>query len=352
MIKLNNSKIKDIKGIYKNCVYLRLVLKGNKLNIISLNYQYIKSVIDVENKDNINFDVYVSSKIFFNHIEKNGAVLIYKSDKLYIENKNTNIEIALQNDKQYNFIDISKENYIKYNKKDFFDLLNKSIKQIDKIPLYKQLGYIYMSYENKQMVATNGRCMSVYSIDFEGTIKEDIYLYREVIERLLKNKTKIKDDDVIYIYKDNDYILIIDNNIFITSNINLGTYHKYPNYKRVIPTEYNINISLTYNEITQLKDILKEAKKDIERSKKCIFSIYNNKLFINTKKYGSEFESNIELKHKIDKEFYIAFNIEYLINIFSYCKDDIQIFINFDSKPLKFVLNEDQFIILMSMSID
>lgn len=401
-ITINTKNLKNIKNTFMSIIQSKVIyniesnillqLKNNILTLAATDKNiFIEKRIKVINHNQNNFRICVYAKKFFDIIKEHDAdfinISVQENQKIYMfykgtyinknkEEKKINIQhliIGMKADEYTdNKIDRNFKDYITVNKKELFNIFKKSINTIAKEPFKPALKGVYFDFldNNKiNIVATDGRQISIYNINYKGSKLNNFIISGETIKSILKNVSNIdkdiNDQDTINISINDDYIQIIDNDYIYTSALIEG---KYPNYKSIIPSLQNdkykneyeklSSIILNNKQMIEIKKAAASLKKLSKTKSKCLKMKFNkNHLVLTIADYAdSDIHniSNIVIDNiKSNIEHILNINYDYLLNILSQIinKDDnnkITIEIYKDCcKPLKIINNNAVFLIML-----
>jgi len=236
------------------------------------------------------------------------------------------------------FPNISNLEKLSFNSLDFIEGLKKTLLVIDSNnPKYELNGALLdITKENLNIVATDTKRLALYKVDNNTDQELQIIIPKKAIAEIRKLFI-----DNFEIYFDNIYLIIKSNNItFFTKLIN----GKFPDYKRIIPQDYNykINLNKTYftKAIKQINIISNEIKITISQNQMLLESISDE-----TFEAKTDLEISSEIEH-----FTFAVNSKFLLDFLNVSDDEIQMCLNEENIP--FTLKDKNFeTIIMPLTI-
>jgi len=237
------------------------------------------------------------------------------------------------------FPNINNFEKIKLNSIDFIDGLKKIFPVIDNNnPKYELNGALIDIKENElNLVATDTKRLALYNIKENSQKELQIIIPKKAISEI---KKLFFDDFEIY-YNEINLIIKSNNITFFTQLIN----GKFPDYKRIIPNEYQTIISLNKT------SFLKAIKQIIIISNDIKIDIENNQMFFESISDETfEAKTDIEIESNI-QDFKFAVNSRFLLDfINSVDEDTIQMCLNNPNIP--FTLKSKNFqTIVMPLTI-
>ena len=410
-ITINTKNLKDIKNTFMSIIQSKVIyniesnillqLEGNILKLTGTDGSvFIEKRIKIINNIQNNFRICVYAKKFFDIIKEHDADFINISvenyniyPKLYLFYKGTYIRkkadkysrerkintqhliIGMKADEYPDkTINRNFKDYITLNKKELFNIFKKSINTASKddfrSPALKGLYFDFLDNNILNIVATDGKQMSVYKMNYKGSKKlNNAIIPAETIKSIFKNVSNIDKDidnqETVNISINKDCVQIIDNDYIYTSSL---INEKYPPYERIIPSLQNEKYKDEYKKLSsiilnnkQMIEIKKAAaslkKLSKARLKRLIMKFNNNKLVLSIADYADNDIHNISnividnIKSNIEHTLNI--NYDYLLNILSQVinKDDnnkitIEIYKDY-CKPLKILHNNTVFLIML-----
>ena len=407
-ITINTKNLKDIKNTFMSIIQSKVIyniesnillqLEGNILKLTGTDGSvFIEKRIKIINNIQNNFRICVYAKKFFDIIKEHDADFINISvenyniyPKLYLFYKGTYIRkkadkysrerkintqhliIGMKADEYPDkTINRNFKDYITLNKKELFNIFKKSINTASKddfrSPALKGLYFDFLDNNILNIVATDGKQMSVYKMNYKGSKKlNNAIIPTEAIKALIKNVSNIdkdiNDQDTINISINNQCIQIIDNDYIYTSALIDSTY---PKYKSVIPSQNHekykqqYNIILNNKQMKEIKSAIQKLKKINKTKNKCIILRFNkNNLIVSLGEYNNiENISNIIIDNiNSNIDYTLTINYDCLLNILSQVinKDDnnkITLEIYQKDDPIKIIHNNTIFVI-MAFAID
>ena len=400
-ITINTKNLKDIKNTFMSIIQSKVIyniesnillqLEGNILKLTGTDGSvFIEKRIKVINNNQNDFNICVYAKKFFDIIKEHDAevlnISVQENQKIYMFyqgtyiNKNKEVrKIRTQHlivgmtadDYPNNNIDKNFTDYITVNKKELFNIFKKSINTVSKddfrSPALKGLYFDFLDNNILNIVATDGKQMSVYKMNYKGSKKlNNAIIPTEAIKALIKNVSNIdkdiNDQDTINISINNQCIQIIDNDYIYTSALIDSTY---PKYKSVIPSQNHekykqqYNIILNNKQMKEIKSAIQKLKKINKTKNKCIILRFNkNNLIVSLGEYNNiENISNIIIDNiNSNIDYTLTINYDCLLNILSQVinKDDnnkITLEIYQKDDPIKIIHNNTIFVI-MAFAID
>lgn len=231
---------------------------------------------------------------------------------------------------------------ITVNKKEFFDIIKKSNTVINKKKNINHFQGIHFNFTKNikdnilNIVATDGIKLTIYKIKYTNNIKmNNFYIHYNQILALLKEVkyiNRIKNDDTIDIYVDDDNVIIKDNDKEYKLKYVIHDF----NYCQITPYENKVNyfsqrldkkefeITLYNNEMIELQNKLKsiiKQHKNKKEYKKVLMTFINKKLILTFKKddYSNDniINETIHIKNSIRYSIFIySDNILNMLNLF------------------------------------
>ncbi len=256
-----------------------------------------------------------------------------ENDFLHIKQKRSKFKLPMFNADEYpDFPTIENKSQFDIKAFDFLSSLKKISSAIDTNNPKQELNgaLIDITDGNIKFVATDTRRLAVYTLD--KNIEFDISLI--IPKKGISEIQKLEFDDMKIFYDENILIIKSENFTFFTKLIN----GKYPDYQRIIPKEFKIEIILNRE---QMIDHLKQV------------STISNEMTITYSNEAITFESlnedNIEAKTQLDfqsqltDEISTAVNSKHILDFLSQIeKNEFKLSYNEDTLP--FVLSSDNFI--------
>jgi len=226
---------------------------------------------------------------------------------------------------------------IELNSIDFIEGLKKVFLVIDNNnPKYELNGALLDVTDNLNIVATDTKRLSLYSIKNDQGKNLQIIIPKKAISEIKKMFL-----DNFEIYFDDINLIIKSNNItFFTQLIN----GKFPDYKRIIPNEYQNIIKLN-------KTIFTKAIKQINIiSNEIKITINNNKMFLESISDETfEAKTDIEIFSNLEN-FTFAVNSRFLLDFLNTSDEEFEICLNEENIP--FTLRDKNFqTIIMPLTI-
>ena len=170
--------------------------------------------------------------------------------------------------------------------------------------------YFELNKDTLTIVATDGHRLSIGEIKQVGELEEKktVILPRKAVLELSKLLAKNSNKNIELHLSDN-YFSIYNTNTKIISRLIDGNF---PNYKQVIPTDFNNTIII--NRVDFLSSLQQAAIFVEERTKGVKLVFRDNNLNIFSHSERGQAKTQIKVSNQ-DKEIEIAFNIHYLISI-------------------------------------
>ncbi len=223
---------------------------------------------------------------------------------------------------------------ITLNKKTFFDFIKKSSKIINKKHNIEHFRGIHFNFTKNikenilNIVSTDGMKLTIYKIKYtqdDNNILNNFYIYNSDILNLLKEVKYIniiKSDDTIDIYKDNDNVIIKDNDKtyklkYVMHNFDYCQITPYTNKINYFSQEIykkDFEFTLYNDEMIELQNKLKLMIKQYnskKKYKKILLTFINKKLILTFKKDDYTDENTV------NETIHIKSNINYSIFIYS-----------------------------------
>lgn len=233
-------------------------------------------------------------------------------DEIKINAGKTNYTLKTFPPEEYpEMIDLDLNPFIKINGQDFIKMLDKTAFAISNDETKYILTGIYLSITDKkiELVSTDGKRLIYYSKNIENST--NVSFSQIIPKKTINELQKIISPDVeieISKFEENKVIFKVGNTTVISKVIE-GTF---PDYKQVIPKNYEKNISINRKDISQ---ILNEVCIFTgERDQSVYFLLQNNKLLLSSVHEIGESRSEIDIKYE-GEDFKTSYNSKYLIEI-------------------------------------
>ena len=240
-------------------------------------------------------------------------------------------------------------------KKEFKKELKDALKFISKNPFNYAISHVFLY--NDFIVTADGYILYEKETKiFNDLLKNDnIFLNYKDLKIFFDELNFIRSDEV-KIKKEKDFLIVSD--IQETKKIKLlyFTDIQYPDYKRIIPQAFKINLTIDKNELKKIKRYVKIYKKSFKNTVLFTFSNKTIEITFFQKKKSDDYYT-IREKIKINKEFKInenltiAYDLNYLKDILSVFNEKIEIGITGDSSQTLFT-SKNKNIVLMPVRKD
>ena len=369
-ITLNQKELKESlkvfsKVIVSKCQYniesnILLNYENNKLDIIGTDgITFIKHSIEVKQSSldmASNFSVCVLLKKLTDVIKEmkkdiDFNLSVSSNERITIEHKGSSSFIVGMNSKDFPLIpEIESNNVISINDaSNFKKVITKAHKSSTKEALKPSLQSVYFDIINKNeitIVATDGRSLfqeTLNTINNHSEI-ENLLIPRNTINTLIGAIKK--DTSTINITSDLEFSkFTFDNYQITTKRIDA----KYPNYKKIIPTNNKNLIELNKKELSKAVKIVRTMAKSnntlyIKSIDKCVYiiSIDNNL---------GQSQVEISATHEIHNDFEIAFNYSIFEKMVKAIDDDT-VKISFEDCPAPATVNDKHVIMTLNKNED
>lgn len=256
-----------------------------------------------------------------------------EDDFLYIRQKRSKFKLPMFNANEYpDFPTVENKAQFDIKTYDFLNSLKKISSAIDiNNPKQELNGALVDIIDgNIKFVATDTKRLAVYIL--EKNIEFDISLI--IPKKGITEIQKLFFDDMKIFYDENILIIKSENFTFFTKLIN----GKYPDYQRIIPKEFKIEITLNREQmIEHLKQVSTISDK--------INITYSNEAIT----FESLNEDNIEAKTQLDfqnsltEEISTAINSRHMLDFLSQIEKN-EFKLSYNEKTLPFTLSSDNFI--------
>jgi len=228
---------------------------------------------------------------------------------------------------------------VKINPFEFIEGLKKSFLVIDSNnPKYELNGALLdITEDNLNIVSTDTKRLSLYSITQHSNKNFQLIIPKKAISEI---KKLFIDNFEIY-YNETYLIIKSDNFIFFTQLIN----GKFPDYKRIIPTEYKETILI--NKLS----LLKALKQITIISQEVKLTISNNSIHLESLSDETfEAQTDIEIESNLNN-FVFAVNSKFLLDFLNVIEEDI-LTLCLNEENIPFTLKSKNFqTIIMPLSI-
>ncbi len=267
-------------------------------------------------------------------ILKDEEILLKTEDSfLYIEQEKSKFKLPMFNAEEYPlFPEIDNKARFEIEPVAFLHSIKKISPAIDtNNPKYELNGaLIDLSEESIHFVATDTRRLAIVTL--EKSIDKEIALI--IPKKAIAEIQKLFFDEMEIFYDENTLLIRSENFIFFTKLIN----GKYPDYKRIIPKEYKVELSVN-------RDRMISHMKQIATISHEVKLTFQNHAII----FESLGEDNIEAKTEmpfeasLEEEIVLAVNSRYMLDFLTHVEQDMfQLKINDSTLP--FTLQSDNFI--------
>lgn len=275
-----------------------------------------------------------------------------EDQNIYINAGNNNFKLNTFKSKDFPLLPKQeKGNKILINEKDFINLIEKTSFSMGNQHIREYLNGLYLEIDenNITFVSTDGHRLSIGSVKNENTLKEktSVIIPRKAIIEITKILNKSENKEIAIELSENYFSLQNKNKKLITRLID----GKFPDYKSVIPEEFNDPITINKEEFLSN---LKQASIFVEERKKCV-TLFFKEEELNIFSSSERGQAKIQINIKNNIETKIAFNIHYLISAIEKIEtNQISIFLPIDNKQpcmIKATDNKEYKYIIMPMSL-
>ncbi len=266
-------------------------------------------------------------------LKDDNVTLRTENDFLHIKQKRSKFKLPMFNADEYpDFPTIENKSQFDIKAHDFLSSLKKISSAIDTNNPKQELNgaLIDIIDGNIRFVATDTKRLAVYTL--EKNIEFDISLI--IPKKGITEIQKLFFDDMKIFYDENILIIKSENFTFFTKLIN----GKYPDYQRIIPKEFKIEITLNREQmIEHLKQVSTISDK--------INITYSNEAIT----FESLNEDNIEAKTQLDfqssltEEISTAVNSRHILDFLSQIEKN-EFKLSYNEQTLPFTLSSDNFI--------
>jgi DNA polymerase-3 subunit beta len=265
-------------------------------------------------------------------ILKNEDIILEKDEEnLIIKQNKTIFKLQTFNANEYpKFQKIEDKNILNCNSLEIINALKKIFPTIDqnnpKFELNGALIDIKNDYIN--IVSTDTKRLSIIKIDENKNENENQLI---IPKRAISEIIKIFFDNIEVFYDENSLIIKSNNYTLHTKLIN-GTY---PNYERIIPTNFKHNINLPKDKVTESIKIINSISHNIK------IKISKNSInFESTNEENSEAKTNFEFNSNID-DFTIIVTSKFISDFLNLI-DNNEFTLNLNEEKLPFVIESNK----------
>jgi len=274
----------------------------------------------------------VNGQNFINIIKslKNDFIQIeFNNDTIIISQKNSEFKLPTFDVSKYPVFQDIDTNLINIDTIELIDSFKKILPSVDNAnPKYELNGaLLQIEEDNINFVSTDTRRLTVVNIP-NNQQNETVNL---IIPKKIINEIQKLFFDKTQVYHDEHNILIKNDNIQIWSKLING---KYPDYKRVIPTDFKEKVSIN-------KDEFKESLKLITSISNNIQIVFEtNKIEFDLLDTTVQSKINIDANNKIKENFTIKANGKHILDILNNTNSAF-VEILFNSSKLPFCIKDN-----------
>jgi len=305
--------------------------------------------------ENIKFTVYAKDLIDIvkKLPEKTEIELQIEDEYIYIKTNNNTFKLNTFKSKDFPLLPKTQNNKsILIDQNKLINLIEKTSFSMGNQHIRNYLNGLYLEIDKKNItfVSTDGHRLSIGSLEQKNDINEKISVIipRKAIIEIIKILDKNENKKITIEISENYFLLKNNNKKLITRLID----GKFPDYKNVIPQEFNESIIINKDDFLSN---LQQASIFVEERKKCVKLIFKEEklnIFSNSERGQAKTQINIK-NQKIETK--IAFNIHYLISILEKIETkEILMFLPSDNKQSCVITaseNKNYQYIVMPMSL-
>ncbi len=194
-------------------------------------------------------------------------------------------------------------------------------------------AFINIQQDSTDLVGTDTRRLAIASIKGNNNEELSIIVPKKAILEIQKLFL-----DQIDIYFDNTNLIISNKNLFFYTKLING---KFPDYKRIIPTNTKHQITLPKKEMIDSIKMITTISQDIKMT-----FLTKSIIFESLSADNVEAKTELEIDTNLTEKFELSFNSKYILDFISQINTN-DFILEFNESSLPFIVKDDNFITII-----